>query len=93
METWRVPEQVKLSWRCWGDSCVCYHHGTGDTHLFKQPYISILEQLQNQAMSVEDICAFLQQQGMESIDEEVRELIEIFLKELLRLSIIEKVEG
>ena len=90
---WQLNPDFQLCWKNWDDQLVLYHTGSGDTHLIDFMGYEILQYLQEQPRTVEDIQAYiLKTESAVEVDEEsVNIRLNEFLAEMFRLGIAEQV--
>jgi PqqD family protein of HPr-rel-A system len=78
---WRVHPDARLRLRHWGDESVVYHGASGSTHRLAQPVGEMLELLQSEQATPEQIS--------ERIDLDRGDVDQV-LEEMLRLGIAER---
>lgn len=80
-DLWRVDPDARLRLRYWGEECVVYHGASGNTHRLAQPVGELLELLQMEQATAEEISERI------NLD---REDVDHALREMLRLGIAEQ---
>lgn len=90
---WQLKPDFQLCWKKWDDQLVLYHAGSGDTHLIDSLGYEILQYLQEQPRTVEEILThILKTESTVEVDEEsVNMRLNEFLAEMFRLGIAEQV--
>lgn len=86
---WRIPVGVELHSRCWGDECVIYNAGSGDTHLLDATAARLLLLLQNESITCSDLVARLAVSSQFENDAELAAYSVDTLSELARLGLVE----
>ena len=91
---WIFPTDVSLRWRCWDDGCVVYHEGTGDTHLFQEPLVTLIQSLSDTAISEKSLADLIREKQLvgDSDEATLASYLNRSLEELSRLGIVQRVE-
>jgi PqqD family protein of HPr-rel-A system len=88
---WRAISDSELRWRCWGDECVVYHTGSGDTHLLTAEAVDVLQTLQRKSATAEELADRIETSYHVSWDAELEAHIEQVLTHLRQADLIERV--
>ena len=84
-----VWRSFSLSYKSWDDSIVVFNHASGSTHLINPVAAKILFALQNQPLSVAELCHQITADVELDADEEIVQRVEAVLNTLDGLGLVE----
>jgi PqqD family protein of HPr-rel-A system len=74
---------------CWGDQCVVYHAGSGDTHLLDKNGMDVLNAIGEQPISLDSLSMKFERLWGDQMDQ----YIEVLLTRFEALGLVEIVEN
>jgi PqqD family protein of HPr-rel-A system len=86
---WQLSATGELQWVQWGDECVLYHEGSGDTHLLEPFVMEVLQALHRAPATVSTIVEVLAREGGEETRHQMSNHIDSLFSTLHRLGVIE----
>ena len=89
---WRIYEGYEILNRSFGDQYVVYHCGSGDTHLLDQVSFCVLNELNGQVRSFEQLLEKLTEEFEFELPEQSQNYLSNLMSELQNQTIIERLD-